>query len=434
MSSRHALLSREEEAIAEVRATVVSRAGSVVLVVALLAVLAVGAAREAARLQRGETTAFSGPDPIPAPAAFLATWRNDGPRAANRALRAGLAGLEDRLGRDSAVSADLRPAAQSLLTRHFAYGNSQVIVGKKGWLYFRTEFDYLTGKPFLSPRELARRRQLGARYAAEQGDPVPGLVQLRDELAARGIELVFFPVPVKAQVHPEPLVRMGSIGEDSAIHNASFPELVARLETAGVAVYDALPALRAAARAGDELYLPTDTHWNARGMRLAAAGLAEYLAGRTALPERPPAGLRRRTIRHELEGDQTRLLGTGFDGPILPGEEVALDEIVGLGERPYSVSAPGESDLLLLGDSYSLIFSALPGGPSASFAEQLAFALDRPVRRSAKVAANNLADRVHWLRHDPSLLAGVRVVVYEVTARAFAAADWSAASLESSNP
>ena len=425
--------SREEEAIAEVRATLVTRAGSLVLMAVLLAVLAVGAVREAARWHRGEPTAFAGPDPIPGPSAFLATWRESGLLAANRRLRTGLAALEDRLGRESAVSADLRPAAQTVLTRHLAYGNSQVIVGRQSWLYFRTEFDYLTGHPFLAARELARRRTLGARYAVPEPDPLPGLLQLHAELAERGIELVFFPVPVKAQVHPEPLARMGTVAE-STIENPSFPELVRRLGDAGLPVYDALPALRAAAREGEELYLPTDTHWNAAGMRVAAAGLAQFLSQRTKLPPHPPAGLRRRSVAHELEGDQTRLLGLGLDGAIFPNEKLEVDEIVGLGEVPYSVVPAAASDLLLLGDSYALVFSALPGGRTASFAEQLAFALDRPVRRSAKVAANNLADRVHWLRQEPALLDGVRVVVYEVTARALASADWSAANLQPQVP
>ena len=167
-------------------------------------------------------------------------------------------------------------------------------------------------------------------------------------------------------------------------------------------------------------------------MRVAAAGLARFLASATALPPRPPAGLRRRSFAHELEGDLTRLLGAGAGGPIFPGERIELDEVVGLGGLPYDAatsSATATSDVLLLGDSYSLVYSSA-AGKSASFAEQLAFALDRPVRRSAKVASNNLSDRVHWLREDPELLSGVRVVIYEVTARALSSADWSGARLE----
>lgn len=167
-------------------------------------------------------------------------------------------------------------------------------------------------------------------------------------------------------------------------------------------------------------------------MRIAAAGLARFLASTTTLPARPPAGLRRRSFAHDFEGDLTRLLGAGVGGPIFPNERIELDEIVGLGDVPYDTAtakAPAESDVLLLGDSYALVYSAA-AGKSASFAEQLAFALDRPVRRSARVASNNLSDRVHWLRQDPELLAGVRVVVYEVTARALSSADWSGARLE----
>ncbi len=426
---------REAAALAEIAATRTSRVGAFALTLALLGVVAVGAGLEAARARRGEPTAFAGGDPIPTLPGFVATWRSAGALAANRVLRTGLAGLEDRLGRESALSAALRPAAQTLLARHLDYGNSQVLVGRRGWLYFRTEFDYLTGHPFLAPRELARRRTPGMRYAVPEPDPVPGLVALHDELAQRGIELVLFPVPVKAQVHPEALVRFGDKRLDSAPTNPSFPELILRLGEAGLPVYDALPELRAAALTGEQLYLPSDTHWNAAGMRVAAAGLARFLERETALPARPPAGLRRRSFEHRLEGDLTRILGAGVGGAIFPDERFELDEVIGLGETPYTTSAPSppaalpDADLLLLGDSYALVYSSA-AGRSASFAEQLAFALDRPVRRNARVAANDLADRVHWLRLEPELLAGVSVVVYEVTARALASADWTGARIQ----
>ncbi|MBP9145664.1 MAG: hypothetical protein KBF21_08270 [Thermoanaerobaculia bacterium] len=423
--------SREDQAVAEIAATRLSRTGGLVLTLGLLAAIAVGALLEAARVRRGEATAFAGGAPIPTPGEFLDTWRTAGPLAANRALREGIAALEDRLGRESALSAALRPAAQTLLARHLGYGNSQVLVGRQGWLHFRTAFDYLTGHPFLAGSELARRRAHGTRYAVPEPDPVPGLLELHDVLAARGIELVFFPVPVKAQVHPETLARLGGIGPVGPA-NESFPELVRRLGEGGLPVYDALPDLRAAALAGERLYLATDTHWNSAGMRVAASGLARFLAETTALPQRPPAGLRRRSFAHELEGDLTRLLGAGVRGPVFPNESIELDEVVGLGGVPYDAAsaAPATaSDVLLLGDSYSLVFSSA-AGRSAGFAEQLAFALDRPIRRRAKVAANNLSDRVQWLREDPSLLSGVRVVIYEVTARALSSADWSGAGLE----
>ncbi len=125
-----------------------------------------------------------------------------------------------------------------------------------------------------------------------------------------------------------------------------------------------------------------------------------------------------------------RLLGVGLDGPIYPSERVELDEILGLGDAPFSAPAASDADVLLLGDSYALVFSVDTGGRNAGFVEQLAFALDRPVQRSARLAANVLADRVHWLRADPQLLAGKRLVIYEVTARSLSSADWSPTPLQ----
>lgn len=434
--------SREAQALAEIAATRLSTAGGWTLVLAFLATVAVGSLLEGARFARGEPTAFAGGAPIPSPRALAAIWRSDGALAAHRELRAGLLALEDRLGRESALSAALRPAAQSLLARVLEYGNSQVVVGRSGWLYFRTEFDYLTGRGFLTRRELARRRAPGARYPAVEPDPVAGLAQLHRELAARGIELVFFPVPVKAQVHPGPLARGGGSFDEpgGAPANPSYPELVARLSAAGIPLYDALPDLTAAARRGEQLYFTTDTHWNGRGIRVAAAGLARFLAGRSSLPSHRPEGFRRRPFTYEFKGDMNRLLGDGLAGAVFPRETAELDEIVDRADAPVKTivdpeAAPvPDSDVLLLGDSYSLVFSAVAGGRYGSFGEQLAFALDRPVRRMAKVGDNNLADRVRWLRDDPQLLAGKRVLVYEVTARALVASDWSGARLATRHP
>ena len=164
--------SREEQALIEIRATRISGPGSVTLVLALLAVIAVGSVLESARARRGEATAFAGGAPIPTPRIFLETWKSAGPLAANRELREGISGLEERLGRESALSAALRPSAQTALARYLGYGNSQVVVGKQGWLFFRTAFDYLTGPPFLAERELARRRTPGSTATACRS-PIP---------------------------------------------------------------------------------------------------------------------------------------------------------------------------------------------------------------------------------------------------------------------
>jgi len=85
----------------------------------------------------------------------------------------------------------------------------------------------------------------------------------------------------------------------------------------------------------------------------------------------------------------------------------------------------GPREILLLGDSYSAIFAEPGRLGAAGFADQIAYELDRPVRSFARMAANDLPGRIRWLRDDPALLEGVRVVVYETTARALSTTDWS---------
>ena len=146
---------------------------------------------------------------------------------------------------------------------------------------------------------------------------------------------------------------------------------------------------------------------------------------RGLVDDRPPAGLERHPHPYEFQGDLVKLLGLGPLDRRVPREAADLRTVRGLGSTPYDrVGPPG--DVLLLGDSYSVVFSF----GQASFAEQLAFELDRPVRKHAVTAANDLGDRVRFLRENPERLEGVRVVVYEVTARALSVADWTPASLE----
>jgi len=85
-----------------------------------------------------------------------------------------------------------------------------------------------------------------------------------------------------------------------------------------------------------------------------------------------------------------------------------------------------DSDVVLLGDSYSMVFAEREGtGRSAGFPEHLAAALDRPVRVLADFKRNQLAQRTAWLRKEAEVLSRARVVVYEVAERAFSINDWT---------
>lgn len=425
-----AVATREEQALAEIAATAVRPVAASILFSSLLLLLAVGPSFELARWRADGATVFSGSPQMPSFRELARTWQKGGALDANEELRAALLALEDRMGRESALSTTLRPRAQLLLLRQLRYGNSQVIAGAPPQLYFRTAFDHLVGAPFLSPAALDRRRRAIAPEIPFDPDPVPGLTRLGEELGRRGIRLVFFPVPVKASIHPEPLLGRSRAASEP-LQNRSFAELLGRLRASGIPSYDPAPEMRARAVAGEALYFSTDTHWNARGMEIAARGLARFLRTERLLPELPPAGLEKHSLVHDFRGDLAQLLGLGALENRIPRESADLVEISGLGHAPIATLAGG-ADVLLLGDSYAAVFAFDTDGRAAGFGERLAFELDRPVRRVARVAANDLPGRIRWLREEPALLDGIRVVVYEVTARAFSSTDWSAASLEKS--
>ena len=87
------------------------------------------------------------------------------------------------------------------------------------------------------------------------------------------------------------------------------------------------------------------------------------------------------------------------------------------------------ADVLLLGDSFTNIFSLgdMGWGASAGFAEQLSFALERPLDRISQNDAGAHATRQtlsRELARGRDRLAGKRLVIWEFAAREFALGDW----------
>jgi len=132
----------------------------------------------------------------------------------------------------------------------FGEGRSGVLVGEGGWLYTREEFEQGTG--------------LEANLAE--------IIRINDELEQNNIRLVVALIPDKSRVYPEHLghyyrsVRM----------ERRYQGVRERLSSAGVIVPDLLTPL-AAAKAEGDVFLHTDTHWTARGAKVAASILAQYL-------------------------------------------------------------------------------------------------------------------------------------------------------------
>ncbi|PTN36484.1 hypothetical protein [Desulfonatronum sp. SC1] len=356
--------------------------------------------------------------------------------AANRLLLREMGAFEDDLEDASILGQLVRPGMQTLLTR-LGVGNEQAYVGRDGWLFYRPGLDYLTGPGFLEPRQLARRAASGNEWQpAPQPYPRKALVDLHRQLRARNIELVVMPTPVKPTVHPEMFAR-GLDGTES-LNNPSYSDFISDLDRAGILVFDPLPGLmRAKAETGQPQYLATDTHWRPEGMHHVARELGDFLLQHDLMPSRAPTGFRTRATEVAHTGDIANMLELPQGSPLFPPETVTLEQV--LDARDDFWRPDPAADVLLLGDSFTNIFSLEPmgWGEAAGLAEHLSLVLQRPVDRIARNDHGAFATReilARELARGRDRLKGKRVVIHQFAARELAVGDWKLIDLELGEP
>jgi hypothetical protein len=417
----HRKVSREEEAEMALKNSAFAGGSRFILIVLfLLTILFVPTIQFAVEMKtpRGEKplATFNLYKPYPA-------WKKiravRGPRDLWRLLPRGaeLKAAEKELETDSVVSEWLLPRVQLALLKLGA-GNEQVYLGRDGWLFYRPDVDYVTGPPFLEPKVMTHR----GHTAGVQPDPVKAIAAFRDQLSARGIDLIVVPVPMKPGVKPNNLsMRTRS---NQILQNPSFADFKSRLEKAGVQVFDPAAFMSSP---DAPLYLRTDTHWRPETMELVAQNLATLIKDHSATTLQ----VTDRTINGT--GDIARMLKLpDLRNPYSP-ETVTIHEIASW--RPSK-----DADILLLGDSFSNIFSlgALGWGESAGFAEQLSRALGgRPLDCILRNSDGAFATREilsRELARGKDRLAGKKVVIWEFAARELAFGDWKMLELKLGQP
>jgi alginate O-acetyltransferase complex protein AlgJ len=343
---------------------------------------------------------------------------------------ADLKAAEKEIEAESVVSAWLLPRVQSVLTGKLRAGNEQVYLGRESWLFYRPDVDYITGPPFLDPSGLRHR----AHVDLVQPDPVKAIVDFRNQLTARGIDLIAMPVPMKPGIDANRLSTRAA--ENAPLHNASFAEFKGRLENAGVRVFDPAPFLmqRKTALSGAPLYLETDTHWRPETVEHVAETLATMIPPSASTP-RAPFQLAEKEVSGL--GDIARMLRLPPEQNLYRPEKVTIHEVLP-GNTIWRSST--DADILLLGDSFSNIFSldALGWGESAGFAEHLSRALGgRPLdcilrNSDAAFATREMLSRD--LARGRDRLAGKKLVVWEFAARELAFGDWKMIEMKLGQP
>jgi alginate O-acetyltransferase complex protein AlgJ len=347
---------------------------------------------------------------------------------ANRAVLEGLSAFEDGLEEQARIGRLLRPPAQAVLSGRLGAGNERVYVGRDGWLFYRPEIEYLTGPGFLDPAVLARRVSAASEWTvAPQPDPRPAIIRFARQLEARGITLVVMPTPLKPMVHPEKLAS-GYEASSSSLENPSFPRLVEDLRRAGVLVFDAGDVLARAGRStGRPQFLATDTHWRPEAMGIVTDALAAFLRTRVPMPATDDPGYVTDPREVTNAGDTAVMLDLPSGQRRFPPETVSILRVLSADGAAWRVSR--EADVLVLGDSFSNIYSlaSMGWGDSAGFAEQLSYTLGRPVDRIVQNSDGAYATRLalrRMLATGEDRLAGTRVVIWQFAARELAMGDW----------
>lgn len=337
---------------------------------------------------------------------------------------ASLRQFEDDLAQDSRLAREARTVYQTALTQALGAGNEKIVVGRDGFLFFRKEVDLATGPGFLRLRGGVRRGTGLGRELRRRSDPGSAIADYHRQLQARGIRLVFVPLPAKPSIYPEK-VWPGYPLSSGPAPNRDEASLMKTLEAAGVDVLEVTGALWEA-KDREEIYLRRDTHWTPRGVEIVARKLAEHLRPLLGPPQ-AAYGSTLRSVSHD--GDLLRMI------ELLP--ESRLRELQTVTIRQIAERGGDDAPVLLLGDSFTNIYSRreLEWGERAGLGEQLMLDLGLPVQVLALNGGGATAVR-ELLGRKPSALQAKKVVIWACSCRDFfdTAVSWDSVALPAAIP
>jgi alginate O-acetyltransferase complex protein AlgJ len=337
--------------------------------------------------------------------------------------------FERDLGDRSPGTEFFQPRLQNILTGSLGFGNDKGVVGRNGWLFYQPGIDYVIGPGILDADHLRLRTQKMANGGERdpRPDPRPAMRAFHENCRQAGVHLVLVPIPDKAQLQPAQLTRRLDFDQPMApLNNRDYDRFLAELRAAGLDVLDVTPPRVAP---GDVRYLLRDTHWTPSFMEEVAGQVADHV--KQAVPLPPPtqpfaARLAPRPVARL--GDIVGMLKLTKDQTVFQPQQVTVNQVQDVTTgKPWT--ADENADVLLLGDSFSNIYSdgegeeGLGWGKSAGFPAHLSRALGRPVDVIARNGSGATVTRAELARR-PDPLGGKRVIIWQFAARDLASENW----------
>ena len=293
--------------------------------------------------------------------------------------------------------------------------NAAVIPGADGWFFLSSDIRFLSVGQFWG----ADAAKVSRAHKPESADPIPAIVDFRDQLKKRGIDLLLMPVPPKPAIYPEKIAPDVDLhGETAAPYLARFYDELRKRE---IDVVDLAPVfLQNRTNEHAPVYCKTDTHWSGLGCVLAAQTIKDKIHEKLA--GQPQKNYAAEWKEVTIKGDLGDLAGP--DTKKIEPENIAIRAISDK-ETGAAISPDPNSPLLIIGDSHTLVFHdflAEKSGLLDQLAYEVGFAPDLIGTRGSGSTSVRIS-LYRRARKEPDYLAKKKVIVWCFAAREFTESD-----------
>ena len=323
----------------------------------------------------------------------------------SRYLRA----FENKVEDENALVLAFRPKYQLAVWNVFNDPGEKVVLGagEGRWLFYRQDVEFL-----VQPSPLDVR-------SAKLDNPIQAILKFRDQLKAKGVELLVVITPGKPSIYPERLT--GIDGLKLAGHGKAILDSLMKLGLNTVDLYTPLLSAKADDAKLGALYLDDDTHWTPRGAELAAGEIAKKV---NAMVDAGLVNIGEPSMDYVVSDSLADRMGDiGEMSGLNKFNVFKAQQVTGHVVSPFKDDFR-KSKILILGDSFSRIYqtdSPVNAGWIAHFAKNIS----RPV--SSIVSDGGASTLVREkLARKAGVLKGKKLLIWEFVERdlRFGAEGW----------
>lgn len=299
-------------------------------------------------------------------------------------------------------------------------GTNDCVLGQEGWIVLTSELAYARLGRFWDTDPATMSPKADPSIV----DPVTAIADFDRQLKARGIWLIFMPVPTRPVIYPEAILGREKLKDFKGTLHLHSPqdEFYKVLRSKGVEVLDLTPHFLAA-KSGEYggVFTPSDSHWTPRGISVAVDQLAKALSKEKWLKSVPKQ-------EFVIPGWSSRTWWGGIYKAIVEkgGQPTRPPDTVWLptvrlktpdGSKRIEFRNP-ESPIIIIGDSNTFWWKDQDAAFSQQLAGRMGFLVDL-LSTADGGATNTRLNLVRTIHASPGYADNKKVVIWCFTSRAF---------------